>query len=614
MNHVKLPTNDVKIFPHKASNFAFIITEDNATYKMIESKEKEIVGSLTSQIAPPWAKFRWEMQQSFPSPFRGEKDALAEGINAAIVELDKLKPEKEGGAAFLGTNPDLTIDFEKVKDSFLSPKMQSTDEVVGDVVKLFEGLPNWGHPLTMNNVNPQGNTAGIIAAILAEVFAPNILEGEYAWNIHQAELESGGILANLAGWEAPKSGCVYTYGGSGCWTYHLKYALTRVLPNSRNKGIRTDAKVICSQQAHYTMLNSSDWVGLGMDNIIRIKTNIDSNAMDMKHLEEVLKDCQTKNIPVASVVCTMATTDANAFDPVEKVRKLMDQYPNSAEYGKALLYCDSVIGWSWIAFKNYDFVANLLGFSATVLPYIQHNYNAIKGIFFADAFGVDFHKTGFSPYISSAFVYKDAAEFESLLARGTSAYLQARSPYNPLNYTLEVSRAAGGSMAGWATLKFFGHEGFQSVLGGILENKVYLQSQIEHYSEMVCVNPDDYGLVTLLRIYPKGMDARLQFNHELQDPTYRQDLLRYNKMIEAIGNKLFTWFRSNKRINGQATPYLSFSTGFRTAEYNRSMEDNEAVIYALKIFPMNVHITEAVMSHVLTCIVAARDEVMGKSV
>jgi len=578
-----------------------------------KAKEQKNTDKPTGQSAPQWAKFRTEMLNSFPSPFRGEQDPLAEGINIAVRELDKLKPEKKGSAAFLGTNSALTIDFKNVKNSSLNQKMSTSEEVIKQVVKMFEGMPNWGHPLTMNNVNPQGNTAAIIAAMLSEIFAPNIIEGEYAWNVHQAELESGGILANLAGWEPKKAGCVYTYGGSGCWTYGLKYALTRVLPDSRNKGIRTDAKIICSQQAHYTMLNSTDWTGIGMNNIIKIKTDVDTNAMDMQHLEQILKVCQAKHIPVASVVCTMGTTDASAFDPVESVRKLLDKYPNPQGYGKTFLYCDSVIGWSWIVFKNYDFYKNPLGFSKEVLPYLEENYNAIKGIFYADAFGVDFHKSGFSPYISSAFVYRDAKEFETILSRGQSAYLQPRSPYNPLNYTLEVSRAATGSLAGWATLKFFGYEGFQSVLGGILENKVYLKDQIAKQSDMVCVNQSDTGLVTLLRIYPKNIDAKAQFKRELCGKTFRADLIKNNKLTQAIGDKLFEWFRSGKKINGQCTPYLSFSTGFRCAEYNRDMKDKEAMIYAVKMFPMNVHTTPEIMDHALTCIVAARDEVLNIS-
>lgn len=569
-----------------------------------------ILDKTSLEVKPRWAKFRQEMLDAFPSPYRDANDSLADGINEAIRLLDQLKPEQNSGPAFLGKDPTLTIDFENVKASSLKETMSTSTEVIAQVIKLFEGMPNWGHPLTMNNVNPQANTAAIVATILTEIFAPNILEGEYAWNIHQAELESGGILADLAGWHSKEAGCVYTYGGSGCWTYHLKYALTRVLRDSRNKGIRTDAKVICSQQAHYTMLNSTDWMGLGMDNIIRIQTDKETNSMDLLCLEEVLKDCRNNLIPIASIVCTMGTTDACAFDNVEEVRKLMDKYPNPPGYGSPLLYCDSVIGWSWLVFKNYDFEKNHLGFSEEVLAFLEKNYNAIKGIFYADCFGVDFHKSGFSPYISSTFVYKNAQEFESMLSREQSVYLQPRSPYNPLNYTLEVSRAATGSMAGWATLKFFGYEGFQSILGGILENKVYLKNQIDKARDMVCTNPFDYGFVTLLRIYSKEVDADIQYENELSDPAFREMLIKHNKLTHAIGDVLFNWFRSEKRINGQCTPYLSFTTGFRTTKYNRDGKDKDAVIYAIKIFPLNVHITPEVMHHVLVCVAAARDEVM----
>lgn len=580
---------------------------------MTKADRPDPPSSPGNQAQAPWAKFRSEMLQSFPSPFRGDHDPLAKGIYEAIRGLDLLKPQPPDGPAFLGTDSSLGINFAAVKTARLAPKMETSTQVIKQVIKLFEGLPNWGHPLTMSNVMPQANTAAIVAAILTEIFSPDIMESEYAWNAHRAELESGAILADLAGWESKDAGCVFTYGGSGCWTYHLKYALTRVLPNSRNTGVRTDAKVICSQQAHYTMLNSTDWTGLGMDNIIRIRTDIETNAMDIVHLEEVLKDCQEKGIPIASVVCTMGTTDANAFDPVEAVRALMDRYPNPQGYGKALLYCDSVIGWAWLVFKNYDFVQNPLGFSQAVLPYLEMNFNAIKGIFHADAFGADFHKTGFCPYISSAFVYKNADEFEALLSRGTQSYLQPRSPYNPMNYTLEVSRAATGSIAGWATLKFFGYEGFQSVLGGILENKVYLKNQISLDPEMICVNATDTGFATLIRIYESGVDAKEQYAGELCNPNCRQDLIKHNKLTEAIGNKLFEWFRSGKRINGRNTPYLSFSTGFRTAEYNRDLSDAKAVVCAIKMFPLNVHITPEIMDHVLVCIVAARDAVLSAS-
>lgn len=558
--------------------------------------------------APAWARFRTNMLSAFPSPFRAANDKLAAAVAEAVRWIDDLRPEP-GGPAFLGDDPSLKIDFEKVKTARIPERMAPHSDVIREVVRLYEGSPNWGHPLTMCNVIPQPNTVAIIAAMLAQIYSINILEGEYAWNVHTAELETASMLADAFGWNPEKAGCVYTYGGSGCWTYGVKYALTRVLHGSRDRGVRTDAKVICSQQAHYTMMNSTDWTGLGMDNIVRIRTNVESNAMDMDHLEEVLKDFQQQKIPVACVVCTMGTTDANAFDPAEKVRALLDRYPNPAEYGKALLYCDAVVGWSWALFTKYDFANNPLQFSAKLLPYLARDAMSASRIKFADAVGVDFHKVGWTPYGSSAFVYKDAAEFESILKRPESAYLQPRSPYNPLDYTLEVSRAATGALAGWATLKYLGYEGFHAILGGILETQMYLRSLLEESPELVCTNGDDYGLCTLFRAYPKGMDADAQFEKELCDASAKPALMRHNRLTRAIGDKLWEWFRSNKRIDGLPTPYLSFSTGFRVTEYNRDAMDPDAVVYSLKVFPMNVHVAPGTMRHVLKCVLAARDEV-----
>ncbi len=561
--------------------------------------------------APRWAQYRQQMLSAFPSYHNETQDPLVKAINSAVKQIDQLRP-KASGPAYLGHSPKLNLDFDRIKSIKMPEKMGDADMVIGETVELFEGLPNWGHPLTMCNVIPQANTASIVAAVLSEIFSPNILEGEYAWNTHRAELETAGMLGNLFGWQPDTTGCLYTYGGSGCWTYHVKYALSRVLPDSRTKGVRTDAKVICSQQAHYTMLNSTDWMGLGTDNIIKVKTDIHTNAMDLDDLERVLKECQASGTPVASVVCTMGTTDANAFDPIADVRQLLDNYPNPAPYGKALLYADAVVCWAWLAFREYDFEKNPLEFSESLLPYIRHNLDALLGIQYADAVGVDFHKAGWSPYASSCFVYQNSDEFENLLKRPGSAYLQPRSPYNPLDYTLEVSRAATGSLAGWATLKYFGYEGFQAILGGILENQYYLRGIIESQNESICVNKQDYGLVTLFRVYPDGVLAEDQYCKELTDPAYKADLIQYNHLTKQIGDKLYEWFRSGKQIDGQYTPYLSFSTGFRVAEYNRDAQDPEAVIFALKAFPMNVHVTPAIMKHVMRCVLLARDAVLAE--
>lgn len=550
----------------------------------------------------------------FASPVQdGSDDTFGVLMTKAIRGIDSLKPLSRNSSAFLGEDPELTVTRDDAQKAVLKPEGESFTEVLDHIISTFKGLPNWGHPLNMSNICPQENYAAIAASMLTQIFSPNILEAEYAWNTSIAELESSAMLADLAGWDSGKAGGIFTYGGSGCWMYQLKYALSRVLPGSREQGIRTAAKVLCSEQAHYAMLNSTDWTGLGMDNIIKIKSLPDTNTMDIAHLEQVIRECFDRNVPIASVVCTMASTDACAFDPVKAVRELLDRYPNHPGYGKALLYCDAVIGWSWLAFKDYDFAANPRNFPVAVLESAQKNCEAIREIQYADAFGVDFHKN-FSPLVSSVFVYRNRSEFERLLKRESSAYLQERGDYNPHNYTLEVSRSAGGSMAAWATLKFLGAEGIRHVLVHGLKNKHYMLKQLEAYSDMICVNRADNGAVLLLRIYPENTDAALHYRQELHDETFRSRLTAHNALIQKTSDLLWKWFRGKKQIDGRFTPYLSITKGFRPATYNLDESDPEAVIYALKVYPVSTYITNTDMQHAIRCIRLARNEAVRGSV
>ena len=191
-------------------------------------------GSAQS-TAPKWAKYHTDMASEFPSPYRGTDDPLAHQIEKFVERLDKLRPEK-GGPAFLGKSGALAYKYPAVKNVKIPEKMGDLDAVLDDVVNLFEGAVNWGNPLTMCNVIPQPNTAAVIASMLSQVFPANILEGEYAQNVHIAELETAGMLGNLVGWNPVKTGAIYTWGGGGCWTYGLKYGLTRVLPELDAKG------------------------------------------------------------------------------------------------------------------------------------------------------------------------------------------------------------------------------------------------------------------------------------------------------------------------------------------------------------------------------------------
>ena len=567
--------------------------------------------------AGSWRERMELLKESFPSPWReaAADDAFANTFRRAVSLLDELKPPRSfaGQAAWQGYlgSPALP-DYTRCREARLGQEMVPLAEVIRELVGLFDGMPNWNHPQTMANVIPPANTASIIGATLGAVFSPNIVEGEYSWNVARAEIESGAILADMIGWDRGRAGGLYTSGGSGCYLYGLKYALTRVLgKETRDRGIREDAQVLVSAAGHFSKASNTDWTGLGMNNIRTIEVD-EHNRMSVADLQRVMRACREEGKPIAMVVCTMGTTDAFAIDPIAEVRALIDEYDNANGYPRPVLYADAVIGWSFTAFNTYDFRSNPLGFSPTALRAISHNRAQIQHIHHADAVGIDLHKTGRSPYCCSYFLVKDYDHFVDLLSRPMPAYLQDRTPYNPFKFTLECSRSGSLALAGWATLRHFGREGFQVMLGRLIEVGISLRRLLAAEKNFVCVNPDNHGFVTLFRVYPRHVNAEEQYERELCDPGARDALHAYNQLQTRVANKLFAMLRDpRRRVPGfENPPYTSFTSGFRATMYRGPAAEEDDMIAALKAYPMSPNSNELSMLLIRSYLLKARDLVI----
>ena len=569
------------------------------------------------KISAKWRILLRNIQKSFPSPWREEGDdqIFENTFLSAVGQLNKMKhprmyQEQKAWQGYLG-DPSLP-DYSKCKDAKFEDHMKPLEEVIEELVGFFNGMPNWNHPQTMCNVVPPPNTASIIGSTLSNIFSPNILEGEYSWNIAKTEIESGAMLSQMIGWDSHKSGGIYTFGGTGCYFYGIKLALTKVLgKDTRYNGIREEGQILVSKEGHYIKQNCSDWIGLGMNNVREISVD-ENNRMDISSLEKSMNECKKEGKPVVMIVCTMGTTDAFAIDPIEKVRKLIDNYENAKGYPKPFLYADSVIGWSWLSFRNYDFQKNPLQFSKKALRILEHNYDQIKHLHYADAIGIDFHKTGWAPYNCSFFLVKNYDDLDKLLGRPMPAYLQDRTPYNPFKFTFETSRTGAYSMAGWATLKLFGSEGYQVMLGRIIEVGIFFRELLKRDKNLICVNPDNHGFVTLFRVYPKHINAEEQYEKELTDPKHRQELKAYNILQQRVANKLFSMLREpEQKISGwENPPYTSFTSGYRPTDYAPDEKDSHYFIYSLKAFPMSPNSNEISMQIVRNYVLKARDLVI----
>ena len=538
---------------------------------------------------------KWEkiiedkVKPAFLTPWRDEnaEEHFKSVITEAIDGINSLKSSDENTKCYLG-EPDYLIanqqGIDKVRMQAEIPQQTaSMEQVIHEVVPYFNGLYNLAHPKSMFNVVPAAGVPSIMGSFLGSMFNPNLVEQEYSGNVAALEIEVTSMLSKLIGYDPMNSLGHFTFGGTGAYLFATKLALTRCLgKESREKGIREDAQVLVSEVGHYAALNCTDWTGLGTNNVRRIKIN-DDNSMNLEHLEQVMEECYAQGKPIAEIVATCGSTDAFGVDDIKGIREVVDRFveKHHLDY-RPFIYADAVIGWAWSVFNAYDFKANPLEFSAEALEAIKACCEKVQYLHMADGIGIDFHKTGFSSYNCTLVMIKDKQDVDLLVREHDAmAYLYQFSAYTPGTYTLECSRGGNYALAAWCNIKYFGLEGYQAILGELIEAQITLRHVIEKEPSLVCLNPEDHGFVTLFRVYPESLKetiseenfAKVQYKQEFNNEAYEKDLEKFNayqiKMAAALRKLAF-------EENG---PALSCTSSFR-------LNKNGKPVAALKAYPM----------------------------
>src|SRR4029079_9198079 len=142
---------------------------------------------------------------------------------------------------------------------------------------------------------------------------------------------------------------------------------------------------------------------------------------------------------IAAIIATLGTTDAFGLDDLEAIASLRDRLvaEHSLDY-RPHLRGDAVIGWAWSVFNDYDFLANELGFRGRTVRSLAAATHRVRHLHLADSIGIDFHKTGYCPYISSLVLFKEANDWHRIARpRETMPYLYQSGQHHPGMVTLE---------------------------------------------------------------------------------------------------------------------------------------------------------------------------------
>lgn len=530
---------------------------------------------------------------------RNTEDSV-EAINNIMVKLsNRVESEyriNENRAILSG---DIDTYYEKfLNDRSISKESKSQEEVIELLVPMFQRAVSWGSPGTLLNIVPPVNVISAAASCYASLFNPNLGQDETSGYLISTELLTAKYLSQLVGWDWKNSGGVFTFGGKGTNLYALKLGINKAFGTQvKTKGIPNykDNKtiVISTDKGHPCHKEVCDWLGLGTNSFKQISTT-EEGIINLEELERTLRDALNDGGRIACIFINGGTSNEIIVDPIDKVVKLRDKLVNEYKLSyKPHIHVDSVIGWAWLFFKDYDFKSNPLGMSVIEMRKIKSLSRKISKVNLADSFGADFHKTGFCPYISSVFMTSNGSELTDL---GNKKFIPNDElkfgEYSPFLYTLELSRSISGPIAAYSVLETLGLQGFQELIYRCFSNGEYIRTCLDNHAEVEVINREAEGIASLVVIKKKG-DCRT-FNEIVNSsPEELEKFLEYNNQFFLFCLRELEQFNVNFK--------LTFSKSYKPF-------GSEKPTGAIKIYPNSPISTKEEINLILAEFIAAKEK------
>lgn len=281
---------------------------------------------------------------------------------------------------------------------------------------------------------------------------------------------SGGTQSNLMGVLLARDWCIaknYQNHDGKPWSV-------------QQDGIPADAmqkvKVICSQNAHFSVQKNMAMMGMGFQSVVSVPVNQNAQ-MDTEALANTMQTLQDEGKIVACVVATAGTTDAGAIDDMKAIRTLCDQFG-------AWLHVDAAWGGALLLSNDYR--------------------NMLDGIELSDSLTLDFHKHYFQSISCGAFLLKDAQNYRFMHYEAeylNSAYDEAHGVPNLVSKSLQTTRRFD-ALKLWMTVEALG----EKMYGSMIDHGVKLTRQVADYikanDELELLIEPQFASV-LFRVVPK---------------------------------------------------------------------------------------------------------------
>lgn len=511
----------------------------------------------------------------FLRPDGRNTDALVELIRRALDEA-----LSHQGAGPVYPRYDQEDGGLPVGDGGLPESPVASETVLRQLRRWLAGSVKVHHPMFAKNIVPPPSFVNLAALCAVSLFMPNGVTGEDAGETLSAELSCARAMARLAGYDPDRVGGLFTFGGTATNLYAIKVGISKVQPDHAERGIEPGIAVVGSWPAHYSQKSACAWLGIGSRNYIAA-ASLPDQTTDLKSMEAACREVLERGHKLACIMGAGGTTSNMAVDDFAEIAAMRDRL--AAEYGldySPHVHADTVIGWAYLCFIDYDLHRNPLGFSPPVVAKLSRLVERLKTVRHADSFGTDFHKTGFAPYTSSMIVMRDGRDFSRLRRDGgaMTPLFHDKDAYNPGTFTLETSRSAANMVATWVGLQALGKQGMRRLLGHALETAEALRRHVEALAgrDVTAINSHSYGPDVFLRCYPPDDPRPAE-----EDFSDTNSVRRTNQYT----SDLFSWLSRQRLPDVDQIAVSRTSAAFYTP-------DGEPVV-ALRVYSLNPYFSDS---------------------
>ncbi len=302
----------------------------------------------------------------------------------------------------------------------------------------------------------------LVPAVVTELAIAATNQSMDSWDQSPAatevELHLMSWLADLIGFPDIGSG-VMTSGGTAsnvlAITLARSWAAKKIGVDVLKSGLPQEAaswRILCSDQAHFSVQRAAAQLGLGRDAVLTVETT-SLGSMDVAALDRVLDQMSRTGLVPIAIVATAGTTDLGAVDPLSEIAE-------RARRHDTWFHVDAAVAGAFLL-------------SERLAP-------ALSGIEHADSVTVDFHKLWWQPFNASALVIREAERFELLRVR--SNYLdrgdELDGVVNLVGRSLDTSRRFDAAKV-VATLRTLGRLALAEMLEHLVDLSRYAGMKIE---------------------------------------------------------------------------------------------------------------------------------------